>query len=124
MKKFLLSIAVLVGLSAAAQTFAVGDLNYTVTGTATVEVSGLANSTATSIDVPATVENWRPGFPLVQDHECRHPVKCQGDQAWRIQWCRPGEHHAERGPERDWRLLASMQVPDCYRRAVDSDPHR
>ena len=73
MKKFLLSIAVLVGLSAAAQTFAVGDLNYTVTGTATVEVSGLANSTATSIDVPATVENGGTTYT----------VTAIGDQAFR-----------------------------------------
>lgn len=56
MKKFLLAIAVLAGLSAAAQTFAVGDLNYTITGTATVEVSGLANTTVTAIDVPASVD--------------------------------------------------------------------
>ena len=73
MKKFLLSIAVLAGLSAAAQTFAVGDLNYTVTGTATVEVSGLANSTATSIDVPATVENGGTTYT----------VTAIGDQAFR-----------------------------------------
>ena len=57
MKKFLLVIAVLAGLSASAQTFAVGDLNYTVTSGTTVEVSGLANTSATSINVPATVEN-------------------------------------------------------------------
>ncbi len=58
MKKVLLAFVMLAGLSAAAQTtFTVGDLNYTVTGANTVEVSGTADNTVTSIDVPATVEN-------------------------------------------------------------------
>lgn len=73
MKNFLLAIAVLAGLSAAAQTFAVGDLNYTITGSTTVEVSGLANTTATSIDVPASVEN----------DGTTYAVTAIGDQAFR-----------------------------------------
>ena len=73
MKKFLLAIAVLAGLSAAAQSFAVGDLNYTITGSTTVEVSGLANTTATAIDVPASVEN----------NGTTYAVTAIGDQAFR-----------------------------------------
>ncbi|MBR5727401.1 MAG: leucine-rich repeat protein [Muribaculaceae bacterium] len=73
MKKFLLAIAVLAGLSATAQTFAVGDLKYTITSATTVEVSGLANTAATAIDVPATAEN----------EGVTYNVTAIGDQAFR-----------------------------------------
>ncbi|MBR1803338.1 MAG: leucine-rich repeat protein, partial [Muribaculaceae bacterium] len=57
MKKFLLSLLAGAAIAASATTFTVNELNYTVIGNNRVEVSGLADNTVTTLDIPATVEN-------------------------------------------------------------------
>ena len=74
MKKSLLLLLSAAALTAGAQTmFTAGELNYTVTGANTVEVSGLADKTATVLDIPATVEN----------DGSTYDVTAIGDQAFR-----------------------------------------
>ena len=74
MKKSLLFLLAAAAMSGSAQTtFTAGVLNYTVTGEGRAEVSGLADNTATVLDIPASVEN----------NGVTYEVTAIGDQAFR-----------------------------------------